>query len=130
MLLGRKTIYTDVETITYENIFSVLRQAQITHNYNADRINFLMNYDRGEQPLKRVKNYRKDIDIQVVDNVAHEISTFWIGYGWSNPITLVQRGEIDSNNDNEANAISLLNECYSALGIKKKPIEILAKARI
>ena len=124
MLLGRKTIYTDVETITYENIFSVLRQAQITHNYNADRINFLMNYDRGEQPLKRVKNYRKDIDIHVVDNVAHEISTFWIGYGWSNPITLVQRGEIDSNNDNEANAISLLNECYSALGIKKKTIEL------
>lgn len=122
--LGRQTIYTAVDEITLDNVIEIVHKAKGVHDKNAGMIDFLINYDKGVQPLTRVKKYRPDIDIRLADNVAHEVSNFWIGYGWSNPITLVQRGEVDSNSANEPEAISLLNECYNAVGIKKKTIEL------
>ena len=56
----------------------------------------------------RQKKYRKDIDCKCVDNVAHEISKFHIGYKWGVPITIVQRGEKDSGKKNEVSAITKL----------------------
>lgn len=122
--LGRKTIYTDVETITYQNVTNVLQDAIISHEINANRIDFLLNYEKGEQHLKRIKTQRADIDIVDIDNVANEITTFKTGYHWGNPITIVQRGNLDSGSEDETKAIALLNECYSAAGIKQKTIEL------
>lgn len=122
MQIGRKELFTDVPEITYENIIPILRDVFPDHQENANRINFLLEYDAGKQPIirKEKKKYRPDIDCQCVDNVANEISTFHTSFKWGNPITFVQRGEKDSGKENEPLAVCLLNECYESEEIRKK----------
>lgn len=114
MQIGRLEIFTDEPEITEKNVIRVLRNALPKHLINAARCDFLLNYEAGEQPLQRIKTYRKDINIEVSDNLANEITEFKLGFNWGNPITLVQRGEQDSGKKNETKPISLLNECYRA----------------
>ena len=47
-LKGRRKIYTDVEKITEENIFDVLRDAMLVHNMNRDDMQFLLNFEKGK----------------------------------------------------------------------------------
>ena len=121
---GRKVITTDAASIDYNNIIDVLRKAVSEHENNASDCKFLLNYEKGKQPLQREKTIRSDIDIEDIDNVANEITVFKTGYHWGNPITLVQRGSKDSGGEKETEAITLLNECYSDLGIKNKTTEL------
>ena len=120
MQIGRAEIFTDVEEVTSENILEVLQNAYAIHTGNAIKINELLDYEAGNQPLPREKEIRHDIDIHSVDNLAHEITSFNLGFIWGNPITIVQRGEKDSGSKSEIEAISLLNEGYSAENIKSK----------
>ncbi|MBO5921001.1 MAG: phage portal protein [Bacteroidaceae bacterium] len=120
MQIGRRELFTDAKEITYNNIIPILQNAFPLHQTNAMRMNFLLDYEAGNQPLQRVKTYRKDIDCKCVDNVAHEIAKFHIGYKWGVPITIVQRGEKDSGNENEVKSLSLLNEQYEIQHIRKK----------
>lgn len=119
MKLGREEIFTDVKEITYENVADIVREAMSVHRTNEARMKFLLNYEKGNQPLKRNKKYRADINCKCVDNVANEITEFKLGFNWGNPITLVQR-------DNEVNsdAVTLLNKCYEAENIKAKTQEL------
>ena len=50
---GRKIIWTDEPEITYENVIDVLRDAILVHTANAQRIQFLLDYDGGDQPIIR-----------------------------------------------------------------------------
>lgn len=120
MQIGRYELLTDVKEVTYENILPILQEVFQKHQTNASRMNYLLEFEAGNQPLPRVKHNRKDIDVKCVDNVAHEISKFHIGYKWGIPITIVQRGEKDSGIENEVDAISLLNEQYELQEIRKK----------
>lgn len=120
MQIGRAEIFTDEREINQQNILRVLQNAYAVHAANADRIDYLLNFEAGVQPLPREKNIRPEIDVRSVDNVAHEITEFNLGFKWGNPITIVQRGEKDSGSEKETYAISLLNECYSAENIKSK----------
>ena len=120
MQIGRYELLTDEQEITYENIIPILQQVFPLHQSNAMDMNHLLEFEAGNQPLQRVKNYRKDIDCKCVDNVAHEIAKFHIGYKWGVPITIVQRGGKDSGNKNEVDAITLLNEQYEMQQIRKK----------
>ena len=120
MQIGRAEIFTDEREINESNILRVLQNAYAEHTANTNRIEYLLEYEAGNQPLDREKKIRSEIDIQSVDNVAHEITEFNLGFKWGNPITIVQRGEKDSGNTEETLGISLLNECYSAEDIKSK----------
>ena len=120
MQIGRYELLTDKPEVNYENIIQILQEVFPMHQVNARRINYLLGYEAGNQPLQRAKTYRSDIDCKCVDNVAHEIAKFHIGYKWGVPITVIQRGEKDSGNDKEVSAISLLNEQYEMQQIRKK----------
>ena len=112
-LLGRKRIYTDVAEITSDNVISVLQEAIPIHEQNRTEIAYLLNYEKGLQPLKREKKIRADINIEVCDNIANQIVEFKLGYHWGNPKSLVQRGDRDlssSDPDNDDDAITLLNQ--------------------
>jgi SPP1 family phage portal protein len=120
-LYGRKIIYTDEKEITSDNIIKVLNDAIIQHSMNADKIEFLLNYEAGNQPLQRVKTYRSDIDCICEDNIANEITEFKLGFVWGNPISLIRRGDTDSNKKTtETDAINLLNEQYEAENMRAK----------
>ncbi len=120
--IGRIQLYTDIPEITYDNVIDVVRKAFNVHKQNVTDINYLLDFDMGIQPLQRKepKKYRADIDCTCIDNVAHEVVEFKLGFDWGNPITLVQRGEKDSGTVDEAQAISLLNEGYEAEDNKSK----------
>lgn len=114
---GRKVLYTPEREINAENVIRVVTDAMSLYRDNADDCEFLLNYAAGEQPLKRTsdKKVMDWIDCQNVDNVALEVSDFWRGFGWGNPITLVLRGDT-KDAETKAEAIALLNYCYSATG--------------
>ena len=119
-LLGRKRIYTDVDVITAENVIGVLQDAVSIHGQNAAAISYLLRYEKGIQPLRRKKVIRKDIDIEVVDNIANQVTEFKLGYNWGNPITYVQRGTKDlsghpsSSDDDAISALNEMNDSESA----------------
>lgn len=119
---GREILYTDLPVVTYENIIPILQKLLPTHQKNADRIKFLDEYEKGNQPIIRSspKKYRPDIDCKCVDNVANEVTEFKTSFGWSNPITLVQRGDDKENNSVIIEGISILNRCYEAEETRKK----------
>lgn len=124
MQIGREEIYTDEPIVTADNVIKILQNAISKQTSNAEHCNFLLEYEAGNQRKTRVKKYRSDIDNWCVDNLANEISDFKLSYNWGNPITIIQRGDKDSGNENEAQAIALLNECYEAERIKKKTQEL------
>lgn len=125
MLTGRRVLYTSEAKITKDNVIKVLQSVLLEHTANASDCNFLINFEKGYQPLQRIKTYRPDIDIQCIDNVANEIATFKKSFNWGNPITLIQRGSVDSNDtEKETNGIALLNECYVAEEYEKKTQEL------
>ena len=81
-LLGRKRIYTDVDRITAKNVISVLQDALSIHKQNVESMTYLLRYEKGVQPLRRKKEIRKDINIEVVDNIANQVTEFKLGYNW------------------------------------------------
>lgn len=105
---GRIRITTDVPEITYENVISVLQETIGKHRTNATRIQELIDFEEGEQPLLRVKTYRPDIDCQIVDNIANEIVEFKVGFGYGNPITFKKRNKVEGKID----AVQEFNDQY------------------
>lgn len=120
MQVGRYELFCDAPEITYENIIPILQEVFPLHQANANRIEYLIRYDGGEQPLQRTKKYRPDINIVTNDNVANEVTEFNVGFKWSQSINLVQRGEKDSGTKDESLAISMLNEQYEIENIRSK----------
>lgn len=120
---GRKKIYTDVKEITSKNVIDVLNKALISHNYNASQIQFLINFEKGLQPLQRKKTVRKEIDIQSISNLAHQITEFWLGYFWGNHMAFVQKSDkhpTGSSPKDSDSAITLLNEMYETEDMERK----------
>lgn len=112
-LLGRQKIYTDVEKIDKNNVIEVLQKAYAKHRQNVLEMQYLIDYERGEQPLKRKKTVRADIDIRVNSSLPNYIKKFKKGYNWGSPILLVQRGNKEihnTNSDTDDSGISGLNE--------------------
>jgi len=112
-LAGRRRIYTDYENIDGKNVVDVLQKSMAIHEQNILAMRYLLNYEKGVQPLCREKKIRSDIDIEIADNVANQIVEFKLGYNWGNPIKFVQRGNKDfsgNNPDTDDDAITRLNE--------------------
>jgi len=106
-LFGRRQVYTDVETITAENVVEVLRQALSDHMVNQGEIQYLWDYYRGKTPiLGKKKEVRESINHKVNVNRANEIVTFKRGYGFGEPIQYISRGTEDDISDE----IAELNE--------------------
>jgi SPP1 family phage portal protein len=117
---GRKEIYTSEREITIDNVIQVLRDAYLIHSQNADRIRFLDQYEKGNQPLVRTKAYRSDIDVLDIDNVANEVTNFNTSYKWGNPFTITQRGEREDFDEEILKGISELNLHYELNEMRSK----------
>ena len=110
-LFGRKQIYTDVETITADNVVDVLRQALNDHAINQNEIQYLWDYYRGKTPiLNKTKEVRESINHKICVNRANEIVTFKRGYGFGEPIQYISRGTNDDISDEISDEIAELNE--------------------
>ena len=120
---GRAVIFTDVLEINSENVGKVVSKAMEQHLLNSKKIQNLIEFEAGEQPIVRTKKYRPDIDCKCVDNVANEITDFKLSNNWGNPITLVMR-EKDSDDKTISKAVSELNKCFDAQDYKSKQQEL------
>lgn len=110
---GRKIITTDVNEITKANIHDVLAKAMSVHQWNRGQIRRLFEYEKGNQNiLYRVKDVRPEINNKIVENHAHEIVNFKVGYVFGQPISYVQRANKDiSNTESEGDeVVDMLNE--------------------
>lgn len=126
-LRGRKRIYTDADEITVENIFNVLQEAWIIHEINLQEILYLLEYEKGNQPLVRQKTIRPEVDIKVADNLANQIVEFKLGYNWGNPISFVQKSTKDMSGnapEKDDDAITQLNEMNDAEAAYAKDQEL------
>lgn len=107
-MTGRKVIYTDAEIITAENVVDILKTAAIVHAFNRDAIDFLYEYNNGNQPiLQRVKEVRPEINNRIVVNRANEITSFKVGYLLGEPLQYVSR---DSEKSELTEKITQLNQ--------------------
>lgn len=113
MDFGRIEHFTDVKEVTRDNLIDILRTVVEEHERNASDIQSLIDFEKGYQPLLRVKTYRSDIDCVCIDNLANEIVEFKQSYNWGSPITLVVR-EGGTDNAGTAEAVSLLNRCFQS----------------
>lgn len=112
-LHGRQKIYTNVKNINATNIIDVLKKAYSKHQQNVGEIQYLIDYERGIQPLPREKIIRPEINIQVNSGLPNYVKRFKIGYFWGNPIMLVQRGNKElhgTNPEQDDSGIASLNE--------------------
>ena len=106
-LFGRRQIYTDVKTITADNVVEVLRDALSDHRVNQGEIQYLWDYYRGKTPiLSKTKEVRESINHKICVNRANEIVTFKRGYGFGEPIQYISRG----TNDDISDEVAQLNE--------------------
>lgn len=89
-MFGRRTILTDADEITEDNILDELKEAMNVHELNRSEIDYLWKYRKGDQPvLSRVKKIRPEINNKVVVNHADEIVVFKTGYQCAKPIKYV-----------------------------------------
>lgn len=107
---GRRKIFSDYETITAENVVDMLNKTNPVHALNAEEIDYLYKYYKGEQPiLKRVKEIRPEICNKIVENHANEIVSFKVGYLMGEPIQYISHGKDDVTEE-----INELNEfCFA-----------------
>lgn len=89
---GRKIAYTDVETITTENVVKVVGSKVGVFNYNKPIIRYLWNYYKGDQPIRyRTKVSRDDIINTIVENHAYEFVQFKTGQTYGEPVQYISR---------------------------------------
>ena len=117
---GRKIAYTDVETITSENIVKVIGNCIGAFYYNKTVIEYLWNYYKGDQPvLYRTKVSNEDICNSIVENHSYEIVQFKVGQTYGEPIQFVSRKEDDATN----NAVDTLNDYMENANKQEKDIK-------
>lgn len=96
-MFGRAVIYTDVSSVTAENVCDVLNKVKTVHSQNQNEIEYLYNYYKGKTPiLSKVKEVRPTINHQICENRANEIVNFKTGYCFGEPVQYIQRGESES----------------------------------
>lgn len=106
-LHGRQMITTNVREITAENVVNVINNASGVHAKNAQQINYLYNYYRGEQDIKgKTKLVRESINNIVCANHANEIVTFKTAYLLGEPIQYISAG----NDSQKSEDISTIND--------------------
>ena len=112
-LRGRRRIYTTAKQVDRNNIIEVLSDAIGIHELNQMEIQYLIDYELGDQPLEREKTIRSDIDIRISENAANYVVEFKKGYFWGIPPVLIQHADKEMRKSDEKSddiGISALNE--------------------
>lgn len=117
---GRKIAYTDVETITQDNVVKVVGNCIGTFNWNKHIIKYLWDYYKGDQPIRyRVKKVRDDITNRIVENHAYEIVQFKTGQSYGEPVQYISRKDEEAVNK----AVDTLNDYMEDANKQEKDIK-------
>lgn len=117
---GRKIAYTDVETITANNVVKVIGDCIGVFYWNKPIIKYLWDYYKGDQPvLYRRKTANQDITNYVCENHAYEIVQFKTGQTYGEPIQYVSRSKDETINA----AVDKLNDYMADANKHEKDIK-------
>ena len=93
-LTGRRKITTTFREITADNVRDMLDRALAIQTINAGEINYLWDFYRGKQDIRRKKKYvRENINHKITVNRANEIVTFKTAYLLNEPIQYISQGK-------------------------------------
>ena len=130
-LHGRRQIFTSEKEITRENVISVLQKALSVHEKNRREIMYLLDYERGIQPiLQRTKVYNDHVNNKVVVNIANEIITFKSSEFAGEPIQYVSRrgnNGVDDPNRDIPKKVSQINDMMLSEGKQTLDLELAHK---
>lgn len=117
---GRKIAYTNVDTITTENVVKVIGNCIGIFNINKSAIKYLWDYYKGDQPiLYRQKITNADIVNKIVENHAYEIVQFKVGQTYGEPIQFISRKDDEAINK----AVDMLNDYMTDANKQEKDIK-------
>lgn len=119
MSYGRRIIYTDATEITAANVADEVRKAVMVHESNRADAEKLNGYFCGKTPiLNKKKEIREEINHKINENHAHEVTRFYEGYVFGEPIQYVRRENTagDEGDDAIAADINALNAYNSVAG--------------
>lgn len=119
MSYGRRIIYSDATEITAENVADEVRKAVAVHEANRAEIGKLYDYYRGKTAIRnKKKEVRETINHKVNENRAYEVTSFYEGYIFGEPIQYVRRenAEDQKGDDEIAVDINALNGYMSDAG--------------
>nr|DAQ23238.1 MAG TPA: Portal [Bacteriophage sp.] len=117
---GRKIAYTDVETITVNNVVKVIGDCIGVFYWNKPIIKYLWDYYKGDQPvLYRRKTANQDITNYICENHAYEIVQFKTGQTYGEPIQFISRKDDKAINE----AVDMLNDFMSDANKHEKDIK-------
>lgn len=117
---GRKIAYTNVDTITANNVVKVIGSTIGVFNWNKPVIKYLWNYYKGDQPiLYRHKLTNEDITNKIVENHAYEIVQFKVGQTYGEPIQFISRKDDETINK----AVDTLNDFMADANKQEKDIK-------
>lgn len=118
---GRKVIYTNATKIDETNIVSELDKALVIHNQNAEEIDYLDRYYRGDQPiLYRAKKIRPEVNHKVVVNLAKKAVDTHTAEIAGEPIQYVLRG----TDEKKSQEITDLNKMMDGEDKEENDIEL------
>nr|DAT24833.1 MAG TPA: Portal [Bacteriophage sp.] len=117
---GRKIAYTNVDTITANNVVKVIGDTIGVFYWNKPVIKYLWNYYKGDQPvLYRTKLSNEDIINKIVENHAYEIVQFKVGQTYGEPIQFISRKDDETINK----AVDILNDFMADANKQEKDIK-------
>lgn len=119
---GRKILYDDylpedINGIDNEEnakkISDILLHIWSTHTQNANEIDYLEKYYKGNQPiLGKRKDIRPTINNIILENNAYFVVNFKVGYVFGEPIQFIQRGDIANPEVGVLNGYAIAEDKY------------------
>ena len=128
MSYGRRKIFTDEVEITAENVVKEVNAAFLVHTENRNEIINLYHYYRNKTAIEnKTKEVRENINFRVGEARCLEVTNFYKGYVFGEPIQYVRREKTQNGtaDDTIAADINALNSymadankasCDSTLG--------------
>ena len=128
---GRRVIYSDEQEVTRGNVIDILQKALSVHALNRREIIYLLNYNKGIQPvLNRQKQYNAEINNKIVVNISNEIVTFKSSEFAGEPIQYVSRKGnkgVDDPNREIPDKVAQLNDMMLSEGKQTLDLELAQK---
>ena len=116
MSYGRRKIFTDEAEITAENVVKEVNAAYLVHLENRNEIISLYQYYRNKTVIEdKKKEVRENINFKVGEARCLEVTNFYKGYIFGEPIQYVRREKSQNGTADDVIAadINALNSCMS-----------------
>lgn len=130
-MYGRQRIYTDYDEVNIDNVRAIVTDAVTKHEFNAHQIKTLFDMAKGKMELVREKEIRPEINIVSIDPICSQIVDFKVGFEHGNPISYIQRANVDANangkldiGDKDDLRIATLNEMMREIDKPGKDLKL------